>query len=267
MKAVLTIANWNVQRISPSQARATRIRDYCEAVDADIWILTEAHEDFAPKEGYFSVVSGTPDRVSNPGEKWSAIWSKWPIEILDDYVTHASRCVAWRITGSPFGHIIIYATVLPWKTDSRAKQSSSFQAFADAVNVQKFDWLNIQRDFPRAALILAGDFNQGLAPWHYYGSKRKRAVLEGALVESNLIALTAMGDDPIARDSDPMACIDHICISASGDWELESTMRWPETQRPLAPLSDHFGVRIQLSFEGKESGNKTSKTTNGVSFD
>ena len=242
----LKIANWNVERVTPAKARWQRIREHCATVDADIWTLTETHEDLAPKDGYFSVVSGAPDRVGKPGERWSAIWSKWPIEILNDYVTDSSRCVAGRIADSPFGDIIVYATVLPWKTDPRGKVSSSYQAFADALNVQKLDWLNIQRDFPDVMLILAGDFNQDLAPWHYYGSTKRRAVLESALVECNLIALTSALNDPIARDSPPMACIDHICMSAGSDWVLESTTRRPDVSKPVASLSDHFGVGVKL---------------------
>lgn len=147
---------------------------------------------------------------------------------------------------SPFGEIIAYATVLPWNTDPRAKASSSYQTFAEEVNVQKSDWLRIQDDFPQATLILAGDFNQDLALSHYYGSKRKRTSLESALVECNLIAQTGGVDDPIARDSKPMACIDHICISAYRGWVLDSTERWPGSAKPMASLSDHFGVSVKL---------------------
>jgi endonuclease/exonuclease/phosphatase family metal-dependent hydrolase len=242
----LKIANWNVQRVAPTQARAERIREHCAAVDADIWFLTETHQDLAPADRYFSIFSGMSDRVSKSGERWSAIWSKWPIEILKEHVSDPSRCVAGRIAESPFGDIIVYATVLPWNTDPRAKVSSSYQVFADAVAAQKSDWLKIQGDFPQATLILAGDFNQDLASRHYYGSKKKRPLLESALLECNLVALTNGVDDPIARESPPMACIDHICLSSGSDWVLESTARWPESPKPVATLSDHFGVSVNL---------------------
>ena len=101
--------------------------------------------------------------------------------------------------------------------------------------------------FPNATLIVAGDFNQDLAVKHYYGSKRKRALVETALRDAKLVPLTAGLDDPIARDSTPYACIDHICVSESAGWTLNSTTRWPDTPAPVLPLSDHFGVSVEVS--------------------
>ena len=233
-------------RATPTQSRFAAIERSCNLQENDIWFLTETYEYLVPNEGYFSCFSGVPDRESKPGEKWSAIWSRWPMEALEGYVSDPARCVAGRIAETPFGEMILYGTVLPWNTDPRAEASSSYQAYADALAVQKSDWLKIQRDYPGVTLIVAGDFNQDLAAWHYYGSKGKRAVLTTALAECNLFALTGEPDDPIARDSPPMACIDHICISASTDWFLDSTSRWPDAAKPLTTLSDHYGVGVRV---------------------
>lgn len=246
VRPALRVANWNVRRATPVEARWQRIQEQCATIEADLWFLTETHREFSPHKGHFSLTSGVPDREGKPGECWSAIWSKWPMESLHGYVTDSARCVAGYIPKSPFGEIINYATVLPWNTDPRAKESSSDQVFADAINMQKSDWLRIQNDFPQATLILAGDFNQDLAVQHYYGSRKKRALLESTLVDCNLIALTGGEDDPIARDSPPMACIDHICISVATGWALGTTTRWPDDPKPIKSLSDHFGVAVKL---------------------
>ena len=55
-----------------------------------------------------------------------------------------------------------------------------------------------------------GDFNQVLVDSQYYGSKKNRRELESALQDTGLMALTSGKNDPIARDSTPCACIDHI---------------------------------------------------------
>lgn len=242
----MKIANWNLERIFPSCRRLPAMQHYFDLVGADVWFLTEAHEKVSPHEDFFPCISGEPDRASKDGERWVTIWSRWPIEPLDSYASDSARCVVGRIADSPLGELILYGTVLPWTNEWRGIPGAGGQAFEAALALQKEDWLRLKQDFPNATLIVAGDFNQDLAPWHYYGSKKKRSLLESALVECKLIALTSGLDDPIGRDSPPMACIDHICISAGSDWVLESTTRWPDFPKPVASLSDHFGVNVRL---------------------
>lgn len=243
---ILSIANWNLERINPNQKRYLSMKEHFASVAADIWFLTETHVEATPNVGFFSCFSADPDRVSKAGEKWSSIWSRWPIEILTDYVGDPSRCVAGRISESPFGEIITYATVLPWLSDPRGKIIGAYQAYAEALRMQSVDWQKIQQDFVDATLIVAGDFNQDLSERHYYGSTKQRTLLTKSLREGNLCSLTSGGNDPIARDSSPMACIDHICVSKSARWVLESATRWPDSPKPVVSLSDHFGVSVQL---------------------
>ena len=249
MKQSLTISNWNLERILPTQKRLADIQEYFSDFPSDIWFLTETHVDINPHEGYFPVFSSTPDRDSKEGERWVAIWSRWPIEPLDAFVSDPARCVAGRIPDSPSGELIVFGTVLPWTNSWRGIPGAGGQAFAAALDLQKRDWLTLKENFPDVTMILAGDFNQDLASRHYYGSKKKRELLENALAECDLIALTSGITDPIARDSSPMACIDHICISAKNDWILESSSRWPDSPRPITGLSDHFGVTVIITIE------------------
>lgn len=144
------------------------------------------------------------------------------------------------------GELILFGTVLPWINAWQGITGVGGLAFEAALALQKSDWTRLRHDFPNATLIVAGDFNQDLAKRHYYGSRKKRATLEGALADCNLIPLTSGDDDPVARDSSPMACIDHICISTKRNWILSETKRWPEAARPVRNLSDHFGVSVKL---------------------
>ena len=247
VKQSLTISNWNLERILPTQKRLADIQEYFSDFPSDIWFLTETHVDVNPHEGYFPVFSSTPDRDSKEGERWVAIWSRWPIEPLDAFVSDPARCVAGRIPDSPSGELIVFGTVLPWTNSWRGIPGAGGQAFEAALTVQKRDWLALKEEFPKATMVVAGDFNQDLAAWHYYGSKKKRALLEATLAKNDLVALTGGASDPIARESAPMACIDHICISTNSAWHLNSTTRWPDTPRPAPSLSDHFGVSVALT--------------------
>ena len=243
---MLKVANWNIERVTPWELRVAAIQEHFIAVDADIWFLTETHQEVRPGVGYFSCFSAEPDRLSRSGERWVALWSRWQIEPLPTFVSDSARCAAGYIANSPFGELILFGGVLPWTNTWRGIPGANAQAFGAALAVQRHDWTRLAHHFPDATLIIAGDFNQDLAGKHYYGSRKKRLLLETALLETNVIPLTAGKNDPIARESSPNACIDHICISSGKNWKSISTERWPATSLPIRGLSDHFGVSVEL---------------------
>ena len=247
----MKIGNWNVQRAIPSQNRVCSIRNQLAAIDADIWILTETHELVGPKGGYSSVMSGEPDRTSKPGEHWAGIWSRNPIKHLPSFVSDAARCTAAHIEHPELGEIVVYAMVLPWGGSKwREYESVNGAAFAAALNTYVSDWHKLRTEFPNALHVVAGDFNQDLASYHYYGSKRQRELLESSLNAPgiNMTALTAGANDPINWDpKQRYACIDHICISESPRLQIGKTLRWPESGKPAYELSDHSGVAVELS--------------------
>ena len=221
------------------------MREYMRDVDAALWFLTETHRDIGPGDSFHRHFSGEPDRRSMPGECWVGLWSAWRLDPLP--VTDSARCAAARIPESPLGELVVYGCVLPWSTEWRGVSAAGGLAFETALSTQLGDWTRLRHQFPNASLIVAGDFNQDLAARHYYGSKRKRFLLEAALRDAGLVALTGGPTDPIARDSAPYACIDHICVSESASWSLKSTLRWPDSAVPVRPLSDHFGVMVDVS--------------------
>lgn len=247
----MKIGNWNLQRATPSQERVCSIEKHLTTIDADIWILTETHELVGPGSGYSSVMSGEPDRESEPGERWAGIWSRHPIKHLPSFVSDPARCTAALIEHPDIGEMVVYATVLPWGGSKwRGFASADGVAFAEALNTYVGDWQKLRAAFPNSLHIVAGDFNQDLAPYHYYGSKKQRELLESTLTAPNIrmTALTAEANDPI--DWDPKqrhACIDHICVSQSPGLRVGNTVRWPESGKPDPSLSDHFGVAVELS--------------------
>ena len=216
------------------------------SVEADIWFLTETHENVGPSGLFHHHFSCEPDRPSGLGECWVGLWSKYEMEPLP--VSDPARCAAAHLPDSPLGELVLFGCVLPWSTEWRGIPGAGGQAFEAALALQHADWDRLETRFPKATLIVAGDFNQDLAVKHYYGSKRKRTLLEDALRDAKLVPFTAGPNDPTARDSAPYACIDHICVSESAAWTLESTARWPDAPAPMRrSLSDHFGVSVEVS--------------------
>jgi hypothetical protein len=245
----MKIANWNLQRINPSENRAQLICDQMKSINADIWVLTETHELVGPGEHFSSVMSGKHDLESNSGEHWASIWSRYPMKPLPSFVSDESRCTAALIVHPDFGDVTVYATVLPWNGSKwRGIESAGGAAFEAALKAYKSDWQRLRAAFPNALHVVAGDFNQDLAPYHYYGSKKQRELLQDALTETHMVAVTANANDPIETDSAHRhACIDHICVSDSPLPRVIQTTRWPESGKPNLQLSDHFGVAVDLT--------------------
>ena len=239
---MLKIANWNLERILPKQSRIERINAAISKISADIWILTETHKDVGP-EHFNSVISSE----SQEGECWSSIWSYFPIDPLIDFVSDQERCTAAKVAHPEYGDLIIYATVLPWVGSSwRGEPWQEGTAFISTLETYKNDWIKLQLAYPDAIHIVAGDFNQSLVEWHYYGSKLIRLKLEEVMKECNMTIVTAGENDPVARDSKPHASIDHICVSNSKIEQIYSTKCWPNKEKPDKTLSDHFGVMVEI---------------------
>ena len=247
----MRIANWNIARCLPSQRRASDIHEHLSGVAADIYVLTETHESLVPRSTFRGVFSSEPDRPSEAGERWAAIWSASPLKRLDDYVSDPARCVAARLADSKIGEVVVYACVLPWiGSPWRGLPSAGGRAFGAALDMYCEDWRRLKDVFPRAVLIVAGDFNQDLAPRHYYGSRDQQQALRKALRDADLIAATGDDRDPIAARSAPHACIDHICITGSAGLTIANPVRWPDEPAPVSRLSDHFGVAVDVRRAG-----------------
>jgi hypothetical protein len=245
---VLKIANWNIERALPTQRRTARILSHLKDWPAEITILTETHQDICPGVNQNGVHSGTPDRpCKDAGERWCSIWSRFPLDDLNSYISDKARCTAARLNHPVYGTITVFSFILPWLSDKwRNIPTKGGECFGEALNLYRQDWQNLRSRFPADTFILAGDFNQSLVDHRYYGSKIQKAILEETLKSDGLLPLTAYENDPVARDSFPKACIDHICINKSAGMILQSSDRWPDTATPDKTLSDHFGIIVTL---------------------
>jgi endonuclease/exonuclease/phosphatase family metal-dependent hydrolase len=166
---------------------------------------------------------------------------------LTEFVSDPARCAA-SLVSTPSAETVVYGCVLPWNGSTwRGLPSKGGVAFEAAVTLYSGDWSRLRAAFPDALTVVAGDFNQSLAGFHYYGSKYQRDVLESALRSCGLMACTAGTFDPVARDSAPRACIDHICVSDRPNVRVAQTTRWPAAPKPDSRLSDHFGIIVELA--------------------
>lgn len=240
-------ATWNVARLVPSATRRSMlITDQIKHVAADVWVLTETDDSCAPGSGFQSAATSGADRPGEASERWTMIWSRYPLEPLAP-TSDPIRAVAARIVPPNGAPLIVYGTVLPWLGSPwcgvAAEQG---KAFAAALAAQELDWQRLREAHPGHDMIVAGDFNQDLADTHYYGSRKNRRRLQLALDRAGLVALTAEGNDPVRQNSPPCACIDHICVSTPLRLRAGSPFRWPDLPKPDRRLSDHFGIGVEF---------------------
>lgn len=243
----MRLATWNLERPdTPAHRRA--LREQVDEIAADVWVFTETRDEFTQGFPFSCLSSAGRDRVVGldaPADRWIGISSRHRLEPLptsDPERTAAAR--VFRDEGPPF---LVYGLVLPWGGDKwHGHPSVGGIAFREALKVQLADWRQLRREYPDDELFVLGDFNQDLAPSHYYGSGSNRAALIAALDECGLVALTAGDGDPIWRDSAPWACIDHVCSLRDSNWLPQPAIRWPDAPKPAEELSDHFGVAVSF---------------------
>jgi hypothetical protein len=160
----MKLATWNLQRLTrTTSVRMSRVRPHIDAVNADVWVLTETGEEVSPGPGYQGVATTEVDRASHyPGEVWTKIWSRWPIERLAP-VSDPARCVAARVIPPHRAPFIVYGTVLPWPSSTwRGLASKGGVAFGAALEAQASDWASLQAAHPSDDLFVMGDLNQDL---------------------------------------------------------------------------------------------------------
>jgi len=221
------LATWNLARPTPSsRKRNSLVSDQITRVSADVWVLTETNDLIKPGPEFSGTSTTGADRPGDRSERWTTIWSRLPVEPLAP-TSDPIRAVAARIVPTDGAPLVVYGTVLPWLGSAwRGITAGSGAAFSAALEAQASDWLVLRASYPDHDIVVAGDFNQDLAPTHYYGSRANRQKLVVALERCGLVALTAAANDPVRTGSAPSACIDHICVSTPARWQPGTVYRW-----------------------------------------
>lgn len=158
------VATWNLQRTTPHGGRKTTAQGRrMEQVNADIWVFTETFTTRLPEGGGSAVFSPPhPDRRPDPTERWAAVWSRWPIEQLEEPRPHRRGTVAARVA-TPAGPVIVYGTVIPYQLETEhddGRPAKGWAVHMAEIDRQAAEWRQLRRDHPSTPLIVAGDFNQ-----------------------------------------------------------------------------------------------------------
>lgn len=247
-RIAVRIGTWNVEyadRSATNRRRGQIMRDH----PADIWVLTETHDDLHPGEGFEPVHSAQRPFYGNrvkEGSRWVSIWSRFPI--LERVIVTGGdreRTVAALIAAPP-GPLIVYGTVLPWNGDmgrlGESPGASGWSEFYRVVPQQIEEWKAIRARLPEAALCVAGDFNTDMGTGGYYGTRKGIKMLLEGLAEVS--AFCATGPDRQHNTSLEYPPIDHIALPLAWAGATRIAAAW-EGRSGSPRLSDHSGMVVE----------------------
>ncbi len=208
----MRIGTWNVEYAANVEKNKARL-GILRSKPADIWILTETHDDLSLAPSHTAIHS-LQRQTGRTGGRWVTIWSSFPIgDCL--HVNDKERTVA-ALIDTPHGAL-----------------------------EQCEEWTALRRDHPGAALCVAGDLNLNLGGPHFYGTARGRRAISAAMGHNNLVCTTEYGQIPeeckLAHSP-----IDHVLITEGFAANFRVAEAWEGTQPDGTRLSDHSGLVVEL---------------------
>lgn len=242
----MKIATWNLERVRPgSGERTRRIGAAIADVEADLWVLTETHRLFAPGSGYREVAFSSAANDREEGEQWVSIWVRSEIgAVALEVVGEPERSAAARIVFDGGGHLIVFGTVLPWRSDT-ATELRGAAKFERSLAAQVGDWERLRALYPDDSFCLAGDFNQELLSNRPVGTRRGRAALVAALHTHSLVAVTGGEHDPLLARGWGES-IDHIVLDRALAATAKVVALWPDEFPLPQGMPDHYGVCVEF---------------------
>lgn len=244
----MRVGTWNVQYGRGSDLNDRR-RRVMQRRDADVWVLTETHDELDLSATHYPLRS--PSRFRrDQASRWVTIWTRFPV--LEELPTaDPSRCVAVRLDGgSAVGDVIIFGTVLPWYDDAgpdAAQPANGWSEFYRVTPEQGAEWKQLRISYPASSLIVAGDLNHNLGGAHHYGTRRGRQVLRDALGMADLVCLTET--ELFSAGQLRTSPIDHICASPRAGLHVRSQVDgWERIDDDGIRLSDHSGVLATIEW-------------------
>jgi hypothetical protein len=235
----IRIGTWNVDHAKPSR-NLCRL-DVLRKFNADIWVLTETHDDLDPGGDYLPIPSA-PRAHAPVGERWVTIWSHY--KCLETVAVHDAERTVAALYDTPFGHLVVYGTVLPWHADRGPTETAkNWTEQYRIVPEQAEEWASLRQRYSGAARCVAGDLNMNLGGPQYYGTKKGRDLLQQGLAGAELKCVTRTEFVPEGRLRMPN--IDHVCLSAFWASRTHVADAWPGTSESVR-LSDHSGIVVAV---------------------
>jgi endonuclease/exonuclease/phosphatase family metal-dependent hydrolase len=238
------IATWNVAygRGSANQLRLKQIQE----VDADIWVLTETHDDLDLGPDFCRIQSlCRSDEDSTKGNRnidemsrWVTLWVRQSI-FVDEITIEPDRRSAACLIASGETRLVVYGLVLPWYNDQET------ESFTEEIERHQKRWMRFVRE-SNASLCVAGDFNVNLGGPHYYGAAASRSAINKMIQSSELTVVTRFRDDAPSRGASLYGLIDHIALSKSICDIEPKVERWSQKNGDGRAMSDHDGTAIQF---------------------
>lgn len=237
----LRLATWNVEYAAGAAKNAARLARILSE-NADIWVLTETHDELSLLPTHGSVATAQRP-TGRRGGRWTAIWSRWPLVgvAVDDPV----RTVA-AIVATPAGSVLVYGTVLPWGADpgpDTANPAKGWSEMDRVLPVQLAEWRRLRDAHPGVPLVVAGDLNMNLGGSHYYGTKRCRDTLLTGVQALGLACATTTDRVPPGALRFPP--IDHVLVPSW--WSTRVVSAWEGTNAEGSRLSDHSGLVVEVA--------------------
>lgn len=236
----LRIGTWNVEYAY--MPRLDALHQVLSDNSADIWILTETHDDLVPYN--CPHVAHSEPRPKNwsgirPGSRWVSIWSKYPIiEKVSLTSSDRERTVIALLDIGQARTLLIYGTVLPWKGD---RGKFDWSEHHRVIPEQCAEWLELRKKYPDALLCVAGDYNTDMGTGSYYGTKQGIAALNVGLSECELFCATE--PSLFAANLLPYPPIDHIALPIAWSQTTTVAAAWPADKKTL---SDHSGMIVEV---------------------
>lgn len=117
--AKLRIGTWNVNYAY--EKRIAALTQRIAANEADVWILTETHDDLKPVACGYAAHSAPRPKNNNVGvrlgSRWVTVWSRYPIRQHNCHLKDQDRTVAGFVDLGMAGQLLVYGTVLPQRGD------------------------------------------------------------------------------------------------------------------------------------------------------
>lgn len=240
---MIRIGTWNVEYAAGADKNARRLARL-RAESADLWVLTETHDDLDLSHSDYVAISTHQRPTGRAGGRWATIWSRWPVLQGID-VDDPVRTVA-ALLDSPVGRLAVYGTVVPWHSDPGPGDgpARNWSEQDRVLPLQIDDWRAIRAQFGDLPLVVAGDLNMNLGGKHYYGTARGRKALRQGLAELELACATEYDRLPIgALRHSP---IDHVVVPEAWLPRTRVVAAWEGRDAAGPRLSDHSGLVVEV---------------------